>query len=65
MHVQLLILYTISTLQRVYLRVYDGGVYQQWMISKVCSLPWFRLEQRATGEVLDGAGNGSNSMLRG
>lgn len=27
--------------------------------------PWFSLEQRATGEVLDGAGNESNSMQGG
>lgn len=55
---------SISALQRVYLHVRLGGVYQQWRFVNV-NWPWFSLEQRATGEVLDGAGNESNSMQGG
>ena len=64
MEVQCLTLPPITALQRVYLHVCDGGVYQQWRFINV-NWPWFSLEQRATGEVLDGAGNESNSMQEG
>lgn len=62
--VQCLILLAITAFQRVYLHVHGGGVYQQWIFVHV-NWPWFSLEQRATGEVLDGAGNESNSMQGG
>ena len=61
MEVQCLILPPITALQRVYLHVRVGGVYQQWRFVNV-NWPWFSLEQRATGEVLDGAGNESNLL---
>ena len=60
MKAQYLIVYAISALQRVYSRVRDGSVYQQWRINE-CR-PWINLMHRATGEVLDGADNESKSM---
>lgn len=46
-----------SPLQRVYLRDGFGGM---WTFVNV-SWPWFSLQLRTTGDVLDGAGNESNS----
>ena len=58
----IIIVYAISTLQRVYSRVRDGSIYQQWRINE-CR-PWINLIHPATGEfeVLDGADNESKSM---
>ena len=50
-------------LQGAYTHTSNGNNHQQWNITFVCGV-WFRLEQRQTGNVLDGDGTSGKLQVQ-